>query len=54
MAIQLPKITEYFSSLVQFNFCKLFLDGKLLNLRKSRIMMLPMNMKSYASVPKIQ
>lgn len=35
MAIQLPRITEYFSSLVQFNFCKLFLDAKFLNLRES-------------------
>lgn len=46
MAIQLPTITEYFSSLVQFNFCKIFLDAELLNLRnESQIVMLLMNIK---------
>lgn len=46
MAIQLPRINKYFSSLVQFNFCKIFLDVELLNLRnESQIVMLPMDIK---------
>jgi len=33
MAIQLLTISKYLSSLVQFKFCKIFLDVELLNLR---------------------
>lgn len=42
----MPTITQYFSRLAQFNFCKIFLEAGLLNLRnKSQIVMLPMNIK---------